>query len=271
MQAWHICFLREAQIMKRHVPLGLNTLFVALAAAFALALTGCASATVRQFTDKPFVIDNDDFYRTVKVIALEPMMLPDLKQAERVSNEFEWYVSEKLRQAGFTMIPSGSYRALWYSFSKQAGDLYDPLTGRRNDAKIQEIQKRAKEELVSQYQADAILRMSVITTTADFYNCVASWHGTEQGIGCNVFGTGLSGKISAISLLIQIERVDGTVLFKNAGGIQPIARAVTGFMKAEFKPVEADSLFLDTRKNRAAVSIALEPLVSRQADPASKK
>jgi hypothetical protein len=250
--------------MELRIPGSKKTKSIVLFSMLVLAIAGCAK--IPQFTDKPFTVDKNEFYRTVKVIALEPLVMPEMKQTARVRAEIESNVIKILKEAGFTAIPSDKYEALWTSLSKQEGGLYDPVTGKKNDAKVKEMRGRIREELRTQHQVDAIMRTSVIMTSAHFTSCKARWHGTEQDIGsCGFFTGNYYGKISVLSLLVQIEGREGTVVFMNAGGIQPAARLKAGlFTSAQFETIEDDALFNDETKNLAAVAIALDPLVRKQ-------
>lgn len=227
---------------------------------------GCAK--IPQFTDKPFKIDQDVFHRTVKVIALEPLGLPEMKRAEQVRAEFEPLLIEKLKEAGFTVLPSDKYDALWKSMSKQDGGLYDPMTGKKNEAKVKEIEKKIYDELRAQHQIDAIARVLLIQTTAYFAGCKARWHGVAQDMeSCSVLGSGgnYNGRISAISLLVAIRDSEGKTLFMNAGGLQQTSILKTGFFKAaQFENIATDDLFSDKLKNQASVDVALYPLIRKQ-------
>ena len=241
--------------------------FLMLSALLTLALTGCA---IPQFTDQPFKIEQEEFYRTIRVVALEPLDMPEMKQTAEARAEFESLVTEKLKEAGLTVIPSDNYAALLQTLGKQDGGLYDPLTGKKNEAKAKEVQKKIYDELRTQHQIDAVARVVVIPASAHFSKCKARWHGVEQELeSCNVFsGGGYDGRIAAVSLLVAIENKEEKTLYMNAGGIQLTARLETGFLKAtQFVPTEANGLLVDQLKNRESVAIALGPLIRKQKQP----
>ena len=239
-----------------------------LSALLALSLTGCA---IPQFTDQPFKVDQEEFYRTIRVVALEPLDMPEMKQAAEARTEFEALVTEKLKEAGLSVIPSEKYAALLQALGKQDGGLYDPLTGKKNEAKTKEVQKKIYDELRTQHQIDAVARVAVIPASAHFNNCSARWHGVEQVLeSCNPFfnGGGYNGRISAISLLVAIDNKEEKTIYMNAGGIQLTARLDSGFLKAaQFVPTDANDLLVDQLKNRGSVAIALGPLIKKQKQP----
>jgi hypothetical protein len=231
---------------------------IALIALLLMVLSGCVK--VPQFTDKPFTADRAEFFRTVKVIALAPMSLTNLKQADRIRASFEADLTEQLKGLGFTVLPSDKFGSLWDSLSKQEGGLYDPATGKRNDDKVKEIRKRVVTELAAQQQFDAVLRPSIFVSAARFSGCTARWNGVEQSIG----SCSLSGRISVLSLLVRIENKEGNVLFRNAGGIQPNVRLKTGFFQSpQFEDLEEEFILYDPERNRVAVATALAPFVRK--------
>jgi hypothetical protein len=229
-------------------------------------LAGCA--TIPRFTDQPFKVDQEEFYRTVRVVALEPPVIGEIKQAAEAQAEFESLAAEKLKEAGLSVIASDKYGSLRESLGKQDGGLYDPVTGKINEAKAKELQKKIFDELRAQYGIDAVARVVVLPRTAYFSACRARWDGVEQAMASCGFlegGGNYNGRISAISLLVAIRDKEGKILFMNAGGIQLIARLKTGFFKAaQFESIAPDDLFVDKLKNRAAVDIALDPLIRKQ-------
>lgn len=239
--------------------------FLMMSALLTLVLAGCAS--MPRFTEQPFKIDQDEFYRTVQVIALEPLGMPEMKQATEVRAEFESLVTEKLKEAGLSVIASDKYVALRDSLGKQEGGLYDPMTGKKNEAKAKEIQKKVFDELRVQYHIDAVARVFVIPRTAFFSGCTAKWDEAAQDVGeCGFFAGGnLYGRITAISLLVAIQDKEEKSLFINAGGIQLTATLKASFIKShQFEAVATDDLLIDKLKNRTSVAIALGSLIRKQ-------
>ncbi len=226
-------------------------------------LAGCTSIPL--YTDKPFSADRADFVRTVRVIALEPMPGLDLKGEAAIQDAFETELTDELRNLGFLVVPSRQFAQLWQQLSKEDRTLYDPITGKRDDARAAEIRKRVVTELESRHQADAVLLPRMIVSNALLSGCFARWNGIEQQIdGCNAAGEKLRGKISVLSLLVTIEGRDGRVLFRNAGGIQPGVRLNTDAPgAAQFDKLEEEQILTDRAKNRIAVAVALSPLLQK--------
>lgn len=79
---------------------------------------GCAS-TPRY---NPFKIPQDDFYGKIKTIALAQVRVPrDLEDPTPVRSRFESLIDAKLREAGFSTVPSREFEAIFDRVAQQRG------------------------------------------------------------------------------------------------------------------------------------------------------
>lgn len=241
-------------------------------AVVALIGAGCATAPY-----DPFKIPRDEFYGKIKTIALAPVGVPDdLEDAEPVKATFASLVEAKLRAAGFAAVPAREYAALQKSMAEQVGGLFDPATGRRDEAKVRTIREYVVRELNTKFQADAVLYPSIRSVKATFTQSRAKWDGASEWLAPGGLGGVLffanehnSGTVGALSLIVVIRTVQGPDVYAHAGGIQVRSRLSGPKLSGvrDFVPVPRSELFVDEKRNAEAVDIALGSLVRTTAPP----
>jgi len=235
-------------------------LFVVVVAA--LAVAGCETTTDSY---NPFKIDQEKFYATTKTIALAPIVVQaNVEASEQKKDKFESHIENKLREAGFSVVPSKEYGDIWKRMSEQTGGYFDPVTGNRDEAKFKSIQERTFQELERKFNVNAILYSSILIVKASFNNYVAEWDGTEESFDARhgfiqFLDTSMSsGTIGALSMQALIKDIDGATLYVNRGGIQVVAKYINGFV-----PIPKGELLLNEERNVGAVNIALTPFISK--------
>ena len=190
---------------------------------------------------------------------------------------FDILIEDKLRDGGFTVIPKEEFETKWYKKVERVGGLYDPTTGVLDESKEEEISSEIRNELFDEFNADVLVYAYIGTVQASFINNIAGWHGVYQLVsGSNkrvrkrtrlwsgmVFGS-YDGEIPALSLFVEVvDASTGKTLYKHPAGIQVIKR-----LKAEFydSPMlidfPQDKLLDNEEFNRAAVNMALDPLIA---------
>jgi hypothetical protein len=151
---------------------------------------------------------------------------------------------------------------------EQLGGFFDPITGKRDEAKFKTAREHLLREVNAMTKADAILHPSIQLVKAGFGNNEARWHGTSESLitggfwGAFLAGTN-NGTSSALSLYVTLEDINGVELYINAGGIQ-LAAKLSG---RTFVAVPRNELFADEKRNQAAVNVALNPLIGKAALP----
>jgi len=75
------------------------------------------------------------------------------------------------------------------------------------------------------------------------------------------------GTVPALSLVVKIEDIHGPDLYINWGGIQ-LLQKISG---SDFVPVPRNELLTSEERNKAAVDIALKPLIERLISPGTAK
>lgn len=234
-------------------------------------LGGC---TTTQTPYRPFKIPGSDFYGKVKIIALTPLGLPnDLEDAAAVRAKFEPLIEAKLRQAGFATIPPERYDEIWKQMSSELGGIYDPNTGKADEAKYNTIREHTYRELSAKFHAEAVLHSSIQAVKASFRSTTASWHGTSESLSTAQTGFaqfmegfasgGSYGSVTALSLGVLIRDINGVDVYSQWGGLQLITKRVG----STFVGVPRSNLFTDDARNSAAVDIALHDLLAEAPAP----
>lgn len=236
-----------------------------------LAIQGCAAT---QAPYRPFKVPESDFYGKVKTIALAPLVLPsDLEGPEAIRAKFEPVIEARLRDAGFEIVPPATVEEIWKAMTTEVGGVFDPHTGKADEAKAKAIRDHTYRELASRFNASAVLHPSIQVVKASFYNTTASWHGTTEststaqtGFGKfmeGFFSGGRRGEMAAFSLGIYISDMNATELYSQWGGIQLITKIVNN----SFVGLPQSELLQDEVRNSTAVDLALQDLLAATPTP----
>ncbi len=234
-----------------------------LTATLVIALLGAGCATAPPYN--PFKIAQDEFYGKIKTIALSPVAVAvDLEDAEPVKTKFESLIETTLREAGFSVVPSREYAAIWKRMTEQMGGFFDPVTGKRDETKLKTVREHTLRELNTKFTVDAVLYPSIRVVKANFVQNQATWDGTSESLTTGGFlgallGGQYRGTVGALSLVAVIEDTHGVDVYINGGGIQVLSKVSGG----GFIPVSRNELFANEERNVAAVNIALGSLVRK--------
>lgn len=178
---------------------------------------------------------------------------------------------EPIEGVGYAVVGSELVQALWERERDVALGAYDPHTGRRDEARFEEIRARFRAAMASELGCDATLAVTVATVTADFANGVASWDGAEQSAGSQQAASGKWGYTTALSLWVVIEDLAGEELYFHTGGVQLLSRVELDRGKPVFRELVPHLVFSDAIRRRAAIRLALEPLTGGWEPPRSTK
>lgn len=237
------------------------------AAGFAIVLvgTGCV-ATVPEYD--PFKISKENFYASIQTIAVAPVKFPeDLENRESVAAKFEILISGRLREMGYSVVPSSEFAAIWDQMTDQIGGYFDSVTGKRDETKFRSVRAQTFQELQARFAANAVLFPAFVVVKVKWSNYVARWDGAVESLDSRpgwvqFLDTSMtSGTIGALSLRVVIEDAQGSSLFANQGGFRILSRFGGSFLSYDFVPVLEDELYANEERNVAAVETALRPLV----------
>ncbi len=239
-----------------------------LMAILVAALIGAGCATIPPYN--PFKIPQDELYGKIKTIALAPVAVPEgLQDPQPVKAMFESLIEAKLREAGFSTVPSGEYAEILKRMTEKVGGVFDPVTGKRDESKIKAVRKHCLRELSTNCNADAVLYPGIWVVKATISGQRAYWDGTSEdfrtvGKFWKLLDTSTySGTAAALSLVITIKDMNYVDMYVNGGGIQLASKLSRG----KFVPVPRNQLFANEEQNVAGVNIALDPLVTKSEAP----
>jgi len=227
---------------------------------------------------EPYKTSREELFGKVKTIVLAPVRIPAaLEDQEPVKAKYESLIDAKLREAGFTVVPSLEYDVLWKRTTEQMGGLFDPMTGKMDEAKVKAVQSHIARELQRTVHADAIVYSTIQPVTIRFVNGVARWDGAEESIDdykpnnavdrilfSGRYG-GATGTVTALSLITIIDDVNGVTMYANSGGIQLLALWAGRSLGSagNFVPVPRKDLFAGDDRYTKPVNLALNPLLNK--------
>jgi hypothetical protein len=159
----------------------------------ALLAAGCAAKAY-----DPFRISPEEFRRRVKTVAVARVAVPgNVGDAATASAKFHPAIEAKLREAGFTVVPSEQVREVWDAKANELGGLFDQQTGSLNEAKASALMEHVRGEMKSRFAADALALPHVRTVTANFSSALfagidAKWDGASESVVTGSFDKVLS-------------------------------------------------------------------------------
>lgn len=228
-------------------------------------LYGCATAPPY----KPFKVEREQIIQEVRTIGLMGVSLPGkFDKEDQIMAEFESYITEKLTDGGFQVIPSKRYAEIYESMKASVGQLYDPNTGQLLKEKHDALVEHAKREYRSKYDPDALLYSLIRVFKASWSANRARWHGVDEpttgkkGFWADVSGPSAYGTIPGLSLVVVLRNPQENEYYVNFGGIQ-LLQWVKG---RDFVDVPQNQLLADSERNRRSVEIALAPLLGEEED-----
>lgn len=154
-----------------------------------------------------------------------------------LKTQIEPLLQTELQSRGFTLVESNLVYQIHSKLLKDA-DIYDTVTGEKDEFRAQEIWLEALKQAKSELGVDAFLFVGVGIVKAHFSNhisnmYVAAWDGQEEHALWNGHGVGSilgsffvkeNGHLPATSLYIEVRSADDKVLSYGAGGIELLSK-----------------------------------------------
>lgn len=126
-------------------------------AASCSALAGLACAT-----PDPFKIPAEQLRAQVDTVALLPLRISsDLAEEERLRPLIEPRALAMLRDGGFTVVPPDAWDQGWQSLAHESGEIWNPVTGERNDERFEAVQSELLRKLAAERGVDAIVHLNL--------------------------------------------------------------------------------------------------------------
>jgi hypothetical protein len=193
---------------------------------------------------------------------------PDLQDPEPVRAKFIGLIEEQLKGVGLRVIPPATTGPVVEGIVAEKGGVFDPVTGKVDEAKAKAVVEEAVRRVRTQLGADALLRPYLRVVSARLDHDAARWDGATEYAGTGFWKRMLvgthSGRVAALSVVVRLEGGDGRLLYANAGGLRVISRVDAG---GKFEPIPRAELFGDEERNVGAVHLALDPLLTGNPRP----
>ncbi|MBA3564062.1 MAG: hypothetical protein H0W33_08670 [Gammaproteobacteria bacterium] len=202
-------------------------------------------------------MDRERFMEEVTVIALAPAAFPERIGDEQAAQRFERLLAEALTEAGLNTVASDVYHRLWQDKAVEIGGYYDTRDGSVIEDKHATVQQHTLSSLQAGHDVDAVLYSKVEIVEAPFIQSVAKWDFVRERITGNVSARehrgsdGWVGKLPALTLLVEIRKLDQGVVYEGRGGIELASR----YRMDEFRTVPLDELLKAPEKDGLAVHL----------------
>lgn len=187
------------------------------------------------------------------------------------SERLESAATRGLQLAGLEVVGPATYTSAYDRLNKAAGGVFDPMTGARRNGVATDVFQGALKEFFAQEQLGCTATLRVVQVTANDHGNLATWDGAVESVDGQAPRTFLrilaerseaSGRVSAISALLQLYDRDQKLLFGRRGGVQltayfdPRLRA----QKIGILAVPSAKLLLDDKRIERALDFATAPL-----------
>ena len=127
----------------------------------------------------PFRIPAAELRARVHTIALAPLRVSaGVAEPTRARQEIEPLVVEQLAAGGFQVVASDEMERLWRSAAAEVGDVFDPVSGERDEERYEAVEAAVYHELRLQYQVDAVLWMRIYAIELFLVGSRAAFCGT---------------------------------------------------------------------------------------------
>lgn len=226
----------------------------------ALLLTACQSTKVNYLNTEELKTNYP------RLVALNFYTAPGLQDHhQRLKDLLEPQLHQALQERGFTLLSAERLYEINRELRAQETNLYDPVTGQRDELRSAEIWIEALQQTKQELNIDAFVFYGIHITRAHFSNSLgnmyqARWDGAEedaldQGVGAGkVLGSFFvqrTGTLPGASFFIQFDNEFDQAISYGAGGVELIAQFDNDFNLVQ-KPLE--TLF----QNQAQLDFALQ-------------
>ncbi len=242
---------------------GVPRLLVILVLVPIAAACGTSSVVVSDLNLVP--MDAEEFRASTRTIALATTrVMVDISDEEGVKAEFDSLVEATFRSGGFSVVRAGDFDESLDRVTEEMGGVYDPKTGEADSAKVRMVYQRVLGEIRDELGPDVLIIPTIEVVAVRVNNTAkAEWLNASECIEpplIQVFGScgtaQYSGTLPALSFFLTVFDMEGTILFRNGGGIQILERPGGR--------VPRDELFADEDRNVDAVGTAVDPLIGAQ-------
>lgn len=249
-----------------------------------LACLALALPTARGSDTVPFAIPRADLVAAIKTIGLMPVDVDDsVPDADALASVLEQQITQRLQQAGFTVLPPDAMREIRARAQAAIGGVYDPMTGARLPERYAALQEFSQHEYHMHHPVDAVLHADVVRRRVTFTRGVATWDGVSEQISSSRTSAGVQRALSllapgkgtlweahagALSLVVTLADPRGNTLYSRAGGVVTLEYPTTymGLVtRYELTTSGPASLSGNPSLTSRALDVALNPLAGAAA------
>jgi len=222
--------------------------------------------------ESPLKVQRDQILASVKRVALSPVYAGDFDVPEDAKQRLLKLVPQELAPLHWEIIDSPKIREVLLN-KLLSSQVFDPLTGKRDAARVTEIRKSVFKDLGTE-PPDAILWLGVESFMALQREGDVEWDGVNQ----NAFTRGPvkkswwvpsgtanpmagQGSIKVSSFTAYMTDANDTVLYRSRGGIEVLQNLKLSYNDAQTADLAPSELFSDPFRETAAVRVALQDLV----------
>lgn len=210
----------------------------------------------------PHKIPRDEFRRRVRTIALRPLFIPpEIENADTVRVRFEALITAALQRKGYTVIASRELEQTWQQLSEKTGGVYDPITGKPDEKKLETVKNYTARELAQRHKVNAVVA-SYISLNAVLPG-VSPWTGRIDLWGDPITFNGgtvaaMPQRVVAAILNVAIYDTDWVELYEMWAGIE----WVKVFILRGYDVKPTGRAYNDDNRNQHAIDLIFDPLVA---------
>lgn len=230
----------------------------------------------------PLLVPRDQILANVHRVALSPINVGEYQVPEDVQKRLMDLLRQELAPLNWEIVDSPQARDALRAKILE-GDLYDPLTGKRDEERAAAIRKSVFPLLSSGAPPDAVMWIALLQTSALHQQGDVEWDGVNQSgftMGPVVKKTALffggsanlqagTGSIKAITLSVYMADRNDIALYQGRGGLQlaqklkftPAAYGSYGPNDTDAIDLAPGELFRDPSREQPSVHAALRELV----------
>ncbi|MFK7831024.1 MAG: hypothetical protein AB8B57_14690 [Congregibacter sp.] len=240
-------------------------------------LQGCATGATYNPTVFAFEIETERLAENpVKTVVIPHVNLgsPSRNFLSEAAPRIDALVAQRLKDAGFTVLPQRVFRQHWNAAVRAFGDPVDPTSGRVNMKTFSQIIQSVRDRYAEDTELDAFVFTDLVELDVPFNNGlkhVARWDGVSRRPSLQGPGSGVSADFdwsrtaSMASLQLTIFDNDLQRLFVSRGGLDATdaidARSSSG------RYVRRRNVLENRTFNAEGVAIALHPFVEMEKYP----
>jgi len=225
--------------------------------------------------NSPLRVSREQLLGSVRRVAVSPIANGGFDVSDEARKRWMELVRAELAPLNWELIEAPTANQV-LAAKMLGSQLYDPMTGRRDDGRYQEIRRSIFREAGGSPSPDAILWLSLVRVTLQQSHGHAYWDGVNQQVftrapvdtrvfsGNEVPAAGV-GSIEAVSLSATLTDAQDTELYYSRGGLELVQtlRITTqaDHYDADLVDLAPGELFQDATREQPAVHAMLRHLV----------